>query len=361
MAVPNTHSAAFLLKAQSKHEVQGRPIPSLDPDELLIKITSTAINPIDWKIRDLNYFNPEFPAVLGSDAAGEVAVAGADVGKDFAQGEKVFFQGIIPNYDSCTFQQYAKIPAALVGKTPSNISDDEAAGVSLASVAAVTGLYDKTGQGICPPPWDKDGDNAGKGKAAIIIGGSSSVGQYLIQFLRLSGFERIITNSSSTHVDHLKSLGATTVLDRSKATAKDFKEAAGDLDVEFVGDAISTKETQTLGIEILRQFSGGNVVTFIPAADEIHKLGQQDGQKLVKVKVVIGVGSSPDLRYLSEPMMKALGGEDGWIAKEKYFPNRTEVVAGGLAAIDEALDKNKKGVSGVKIVVQPHDVEHRLV
>ncbi|KAF1350236.1 hypothetical protein BDV97DRAFT_377305 [Delphinella strobiligena] len=322
MVVPNTHSAAFLLEAQGKHE-----------------------------IRDFDYFNPEFPAVLGSDAAGEVAVAGADVTSDFAQGERVFFQGIINKYDSCTFQQYAKIPAALVGKTR----------VILASMAVVTGLYDKTGQGISPPPWDKDGDKVGKGKAAIIIGGSASVGQYAIQFSRLIGFERIITNSSSTHVDYLKSLGATTVLDRSKATAKDFKEAAGDLDVEFVQDAISTQETQTLGIEILRQFNGGSVITFIPAVDEIHKLGQQDGQKFVNVKVVIGAGSNPDLRYLSEPMMKTLGGEDGWIAKKKYFPNRTEVVSGVLAAVDEALDKNKKGVSGVKIVVQPHDVEHRLV
>ena len=359
MSIPTTHAAALLPSPKSRHQVQDRNTPSLGPDEVLIKITATAINPVDWKMRDKSVLLKTYPAVLGSDAAGEIAVVGAQV-QNFKPGDRVFFQGYIRSYDSCTFQKYCKMPAALVGKTPSKISDEEAAGVCLATVAVITGAYDKTGQGITPP-WDKGGESVGKGKAAVVLGGSSSVGQYAIQFARLSGYERIITNSSASHREFLESLGATHVLDRSKATAADFKAAAGDLNVEYVQDAISSPETQKFGVEILRQFNGGNVVIVQLVDEEAAEFGKADAKK-VQIKQVMGLGSDPNLRYLSEPLMEALGGEDGWIAKGKFFPNRVQVVPGGLDAVDEALDMNKKGVSGVKLVIQPQvPVEVRLV
>ena len=359
MSVPSSHKAATVLEAKAKHTITNRTTPSPKPDEVLIKILATAINPIDWKIRDFNIApfleKPPYPALLGSDASGEIAATGDDV-KDFQVGERVFFQGIVGNYDSCTFQQYCKIPASLVGKTPKNTSDDAAAGISLCVLAVVTGLYDRTGQGISPPPWKSGGETVGQGKAAIILGGSSSVGQYAIQFARLSGFERIITNSSPQHIDHLKSLGATDVLKRSETTAQAFKDAAGNLEVAFVQDAISTEDTQMLGVEILRLFDGGNVVTVLPAKDKAKKFGEEKGQKPVDVKEVVGIGSRSELRHVSEPVMKALGGEDGWIARGKFFANRPQLVPGGLGGIEEGLEKSKKGVSGVKLIVRPHGV-----
>ena len=356
-SIPTSHLAALLPAPGSTprtHSVGDRATPSLGPDDVLIKVTATAINPVDWKIRDYNLFLTTFPAVLGTDAAGTIVLVGSHV-TSFKPGERVFFQGTYGDYDSTTFQQYAKMPAVLVGKTPANVGDDEAAGVSLATMAAVTAFYDTTGQGLTPP-WDLGGSKIGAGKAMVVLGGSSSVGQYAIQLARLSGFERIITNSSSAHVDYLKSLGATTVLDRSKATAKDFKQAAGDLPVEFVQDGISSKDTQVLGVEILREFNGGTVALVLDINAEAAKLGEEAGHKQVLFKRVVGAGSNPTLRYLSEPMMKFLGGDEGWLAKGKFVPNRTEVVPGGLKGIDEALDRNKKGVSGVKVVIRPNDV-----
>lgn len=99
-----------------------------------------------------------------------MAALGPDV-SGFAVGDRVFFQGIIGEYDSSTFQQYCKMPAALVSKTPANINDDQAAGISLTAMAAVTAFYDKEGRGL-PAPWEKDGGHAGKGKAIVIIGGA---------------------------------------------------------------------------------------------------------------------------------------------------------------------------------------------
>lgn len=356
MSVPESHKAALVPEPGAKHVVADRSLPALSSGEVAIKITATAINPVDWKIRDYKVFIQKYPAVLGSDAAGTIAAVGPDV-TDLSVGDRVFFQGIIGNYDASTFQQYCKMPAELVAKTPSNTSDDEAAGIMLASIAVVTAFYDKTGHHLTPP-WNKDGDRAGEGKALVILGGSSSVGQYAIQLAKLSGFERIVTNSSAKHVEHLKSLGADVVLDRATHNKpEDFQAAVADgqVPLAFVFDAISAKDTQILGVQILGATQNTSHVVTVQGVDaEAKELGEKQQNK-VEVKQVMGLGSSPALRYLSEALARHLGGEDGYIARGQFVPNRPLVVGGGLAGLEEALEKNKKGVSGEKVVIRPFD------
>lgn len=148
IAVPETYQAASLPAQGATHNVTPRSLAPLEPNEVAIRVTATAINPVDWKIQDTGLFSPSWPAILGSDAAGEIAAVGADVapGK-FAVGDRVFFQGIIGTYESRTFQQYCKMPAELVAKTPSNVTDEQAAGISLAAMASLVALYDGTVRG----------------------------------------------------------------------------------------------------------------------------------------------------------------------------------------------------------------------
>lgn len=359
MSAPKTFKAAVVPEPGAQHVVSDRELSSpLAAGEVLVKITATAINPVDWKIRDYKVFIKDYPAVLGSDAAGTIAALGPEV-TDWTIGDRVFFQGIIGNYDASTFQQYCKMPAALLGKTPSNVTDEAAAGVSLATVAVMTAYYDTTGHGLAAP-WDANGHEAGKGKAIVILGGSSSVGQYAIQLAKISGFERIITNTSAKHIDHLKSLGADVVLDRAtQGSAADFQAAVaadGGLPLAFVFDAISSKDTQLLGVQILdaTKTEGSHIVTVQGADADAKKLGETQATK-AEVKGVLGLGSSPQLRYLTEPLMKNLGGEDGYMAKGRFVPNRPLVVPGGLGGLEDALAKNKKGVSGEKVVIRPFD------
>ncbi|OJJ77975.1 hypothetical protein ASPBRDRAFT_114664 [Aspergillus brasiliensis CBS 101740] len=356
MSLPSTYLAATVPTPKSPNTLTTHPLPTPSTNQVLIKITATAVNPVDWKMRDYNLFLSNYPAILGSDASGTIAAVGPNV-TTFHPGDRVFFQGIIGNYPSSTFQQYCIMPAELVAKTPSNISDEEAAGISLASVAVVTGLYDTTGHGITPAPWADGGSEAGKGKAIAIVGGASSVGQYAIQFARLSGFTRIITNASVVHREYLEGLGAHVVLDRKTATAEDFVKAAGeDVPICYVYDAISLKETQLLGVQIAKASKGSAkaVVTVLGADEEAAELGKS-GEHQVQIKQILGIGASPALRHISEPMVKALGGEDGWIAKGLFVPNRVRVVPGGLGAVEEALKMNKEGVSGEKVVFRPNE------
>lgn len=143
MPVPTTFKAATFAAPGARHIIADVSLPALESGEVAIKVTATAINPVDWKVHENGVFLPGYPAILGSDAAGEIAALGPHV-EGFEVGTRVFFQGIIGKYVSSTFQQYTKMPAALISKTPSNISDDQAAGVHLGTVAGVASLYDKS-------------------------------------------------------------------------------------------------------------------------------------------------------------------------------------------------------------------------
>jgi len=352
MTIPASFKAAVVPEPHAQHTITERSLPPLQSTHVAIKITATAVNPVDWKMRDYNVFLKEYPAVLGSDAAGEIVAVGSDV-TTHKVGERVFFQGILANYNASTFQQYCAMPAELVSKTPSNITDDQASGISLATVAVVTGLYDQTGHGIIPP-WAPNGSEAGKGQAIAIIGGSSSVGQYAIQFARLSGFSRIITNASEAHHEFLKGLGAHIVLDRKTATAEQFKAASEDLPLRYVYDAISGAETQALGVQIAEASGVAQKVVVVQSVNEdAKKLGESKTPQ-VSIAMILGLGSNPALRHLSEPMVRYLGGDDGCIAKGLYTPNRVRVVDGGIEAVETALKLNKDGVSGEKVVFRPN-------
>jgi NADPH:quinone reductase-like Zn-dependent oxidoreductase len=359
MSLPSTFQGCEVLTPKAHLSLGQRRLTALEPNQVGIKVTATAINPVDHKMRDHDAFLKEYPAVLGSDAAGVVVAVGAEV-KGLQVGDRVFFQGIIGNYDSSTFQQYCKMPAELLSKTPKNICDEEASGIMLATMAVVTAFYAEEGHGMIPP-WEKGGRDVGQGKSIVIIGGASSVGQYAIQMARLSGYSRIVTNASSNNHEFLKNIGAHAVLDRSASTPTAILEATGGLPLDFVFDAISAPSTQKLGIQILQKANapGRHLVTVHVVVPDIpdpeaKALGQSK-EPLVEIKQVLGIGSSPALRPLSEPLARVLGGQDGYIAQGLFTPNRPHIVPGGLAAIEEALSLNKSGVSGRKVVIRPQD------
>jgi NADPH:quinone reductase-like Zn-dependent oxidoreductase len=361
MSLPSSFQAGEVSNPKVNITIAERSLSALGPNEVGIKITATAINPVDWKMRDYDAFLHEYPAILGSDAAGVVATTGSDV-KNFQVGDRVFFQGIIGTYESSTFQQYCKMPAELVSKTPRNITDDEAAGVFLAAMAVVTAFYSEDGHGMTPP-WEEGGRTVGQGKSIVIIGGASSVGQYAIQLARLSGYERIVTNASANNHEFLKNkLGAHIVLDRSNSTPEAFSAALEGFSLDFVFDGISAASTQKLGVQILQKAKVSNchlvtvhvVVPDVPNHEAVALSQSQEPR--IEIRQVLGIGSSPGLRPLSKSLAKAIGGEDGFIARGFFTPNRPHVVAGGLPALEEALTLNKQGVSGRKVIIHPFDV-----
>lgn len=81
---------ALFLKTPSKGEwsVESKAIQKPGPGELLVKIHATALNPVDWKIREYNFLITEYPAILGTDSSGTVEAVGEGV-QGFEKGDKV--------------------------------------------------------------------------------------------------------------------------------------------------------------------------------------------------------------------------------------------------------------------------------
>jgi len=103
------------------------PDPSPGPDEVLVRVAATSINPFDLKRRsgEAKAFAPiNFPGILGVDLSGTVLRCGPDV-KGFSAGDHVF--GMADR----TYAQLCVAKAEWLAKIPAGLDPVEAAALPL--------------------------------------------------------------------------------------------------------------------------------------------------------------------------------------------------------------------------------------
>lgn len=84
-----TQQKALLLKEKfGDFAVSDVAVPKPGKDEVLVKIHSSALNPLDWKLHRFGFLLEKYPAILGLDIAGEVVELGEGVSK-VAIGDRV--------------------------------------------------------------------------------------------------------------------------------------------------------------------------------------------------------------------------------------------------------------------------------
>ncbi|TCD67256.1 hypothetical protein EIP91_000333 [Steccherinum ochraceum] len=217
MSIPATMKAV-ITQADKTIAVEEVPVPTIDDDEVLVKVTANAQNPTDWK--HVRYVT--IPgSICGVDYAGTIAKVGKAV-TTYAVGDRVagFVHG--GQYtDRGAFAEYVKTPAELTWKVPDNLTDEAAATLGCGAWTAVQTLYYPGYLGLVEPPAKTD-----KGEWIFIYGGSTSVGMFAIQFAHLSGY-KVATVASPKHHDLLKSYGADVVVD--VFSVKTFGSGAGKL------------------------------------------------------------------------------------------------------------------------------------
>ncbi len=172
--------------------------PTIKPDQLLVKIHASSVNPVDWKIRQgqlqlLSGYN--FPKVLGSDLAGEVVEVGGQVTR-FRPGDQIY-TFLNPLFGGA-YAEYAAVPEAIAAHKPQNMTYAEAAAVPIAGLTALQGLLDL---GQLRP-----------GQKVLINGASGGVGSYGVQIAKTMQAE--VTGVCSTpNLEVVKRLGADFVID----------------------------------------------------------------------------------------------------------------------------------------------------
>ncbi|KIY66661.1 GroES-like protein [Cylindrobasidium torrendii FP15055 ss-10] len=324
-----------------------REIPNVPAGEVLIKILATALNPADWKIQDMGFLSV-FPAIPGTDLAGEVETVGAGVTK-FKKGDRVMTQGFFDVPDRASFQQYTLMKENFVAKIPASLSYEEAATIPMCFVTAAVGLFAPSAANLNPGvEWL---GHKQTGQTILIIGGSTSVGQYVVQLAKFIGFTNIIVYASKKHHTYLTGLGATQCIDRSAVSLDALADAIPG-EVDLVYDAVMFPEAQDAATNIVRV--GGKVATVSNGAD-MRSEAVKEASKDKHFYMVAGGAQWPG----QEEFCAAL-----WERAERFLiegivkPNRHELLPGGLRAIVPGLERLKKDeVSGVKLVVRPHDTE----
>ena len=223
------------------------PLPQPGYDEVLVKVSAAAVNPIDIKTRKgkgvaeiLKRYNP---AILGWDISGTVVVTGKKV-TTFKEGDNVFGMINFPGHGAA-YAEYATAPASHLAIKPPNVSHEEAAGASLAALTAWQLLKYRSG--------------IGKGSAVLIHAAAGGVGHFAVQMARYLGATVTATASAANH-SFVIDLGATHHIDYEKDR---FEEILHDLD--FVLDAVGNDYIDR-SLKVLKP--GGTIISIPSGASE---------------------------------------------------------------------------------------------
>lgn len=131
---------AYILKQYGKNvfpHLEELPEPKITPDDVLVKVRATSINPLDNKIKngDLKALLPyKTPFVMGFDVSGEVVKIGENV-KNFHIGDEVFAR--VYDHQMGTFAEFVAANQHSLAKKPKNLTHEEAASIPLVGLTAM--------------------------------------------------------------------------------------------------------------------------------------------------------------------------------------------------------------------------------
>jgi len=185
------------------------PQPTASGHDLLVRVKSIAVNPVDFKIRQNVAPQGDEYKVIGWDAVGEVVAVGESV-SNFKPGDMVFYAGDLNRQGSNA--EYQLVDERIVGHKPKSLSESEAAALPLTAITAWELLFERLAiKQQRPNSKDNSGD------VLLITGAAGGVGSILVQLASaLTGAIVIGTASRESSSNWVKSLGADYVIDHTK-------------------------------------------------------------------------------------------------------------------------------------------------
>ncbi|TKA82220.1 hypothetical protein B0A49_00405 [Cryomyces minteri] len=318
-----------------KVEIVDSPIPKPGPDQVVTKVIVSGSNPKDWKVP--TWMN--ISVNQGDDIAGVVHEVGDNV-VEFKPGDRVaaFHEMREPGG---SYAEYAVSWQHTTMHIPKSTSFEEAAAIPLAALTAANGLY-LSNRLALPQPWTP----ASTSIPLVVYGASSAVGSYALQFAARSNIHPLIciAGRAQAHVEALidRSKGDTIIDYRAgdAAIVQGMKDALKGAKLEFAFDAVSEKGSFQNISQVLDPH--GRITLVLPNADYS---AIPDSMTKSTTRVGDVHGDAKDFGYAYFRYI-ARGLAQGW-----FKPQPQEVVPGGLAGIQTALEDLKAGkASAVKYV-----------
>lgn len=178
------------------------PKPSIQANQVLVKVKAVSINPMDWKIRkgEMKLMSgSKFPRHTGVDFAGIIEDAGSEV-SGFKKGDEVF--GVVKNMmKDGALAEYVAVSSSFIWKKPAHISFVQAASIPVVGVAAITTLQ-KMGK-------------IHKQTQILVNGATGGFGMFLLQLLKQYG-ANVTAVASTKATEFAKKWGANSVIDYTK-------------------------------------------------------------------------------------------------------------------------------------------------
>ena len=170
------------------------PDPRVGPGEVLIRVRSASVNPVDWKVMG-GYLDGlmqvDFPAIPGWDVSGVVEAVGLDT-PEYAVGDEVIAYARKDWVQHGTFAELVAAPVRTVARKPKSLDWHQAAGLPLAGLTAYQ-LLNRLG--------------TSKGDTVLVHAAAGGVGLLAVQIARHLGARVIGTASEGNH-EFLRELGA---------------------------------------------------------------------------------------------------------------------------------------------------------
>lgn len=175
-------------------QLSDQPVPKVGPGEVLVRVHSSSVNPVDWKIM-AGYLDPMmhtwFPITPGWDVAGVVEQVGLDT-PEFSEGDEVIAYARRDMVHDGTFAEFTCVPVRALAHKPAALDWNAAASLPLAGLTAYQTFFRLGLQ---------------QGEIALIHNASGGVGSLGVQIARALG-ARVIGTASPANHDHLRELGA---------------------------------------------------------------------------------------------------------------------------------------------------------
>ncbi len=178
------------------------PMPEINDNEVLVKVSAVACNPIDTYIRSGKYpINRPFPYIIGRDMVGTVENFGKNV-THFEKGQRVWSNSMGTHNDQGSFSEYVSCHEDYLYKAPDNVDDTELVGAVQPVATAYIGLIWKARI----KPED----------VIYVNGGAGTVGSSVIQLARWLGAFVYTATSGEEKSKWCTECGADLVLDYKK-------------------------------------------------------------------------------------------------------------------------------------------------
>ncbi len=368
-----TNTAAWITAKHAKLDVGAAPYPQPGQDQLVVLNHAVAVNPIDWIIQvegALTYGWLSYPAVLGSDVAGEVVEVGAGVTR-FRVGDRVFAHAVGTDKDTNraaegAFQAYTAVLERMAAPIPDTMPFQDAAVLPLGVSTASCGLFQKDQLGLRHPSVGAEAT----GETVLVWGGASSVGSNAIQLAAAAGYE-VITTASPRNFDYATSLGAGPVFDYHSPSV--IPEIIAAFQGRTLAGAIAIGDTGAAScVRIVSRCRGNKFVSIASPPVSFTTLADGNRGRFERARVLLRlIGSNVGLQLRSRSHRVATRYIFGTTLKNNevstaiyrdFLPDalaegryaaapKPLVVGTGLHELQRAMDIQLKGVSAAKVVL----------